>query len=194
MYARGMGDGEPIARPILGTGISIAGTFAGAALAPGALVGASLAVPIIGAAIAGVTLAITLWMNRMGPKQKVYTTKIVNEAEPLLVQNLAAWNRSNKHESEQAQALANFDRIWDAVVAACDVKELGTPGQNCIHDRQRGSNKGYDWFALYRSPIENDVVNPDPVASVAGVESLIQSGGPLPMLLLGGLVLLAVTS
>ena len=196
MYERaGLGEGGvPVLQPVLGTGLSVAGTFTTAALAPGALTGASLAVPVIGAAIAGVTLAVGLWMNRMGPKQKVYTTRIVDEAEPLLVQNLDAWRRSPKHRSEQAAALQNFDAVWAAVVASCDRPEMGAPGQNCIRDRQRGSTKGYDWFALYRDPIANDPnVTADPVDAFLSGE---WSGGQsvLPLLLIGGLALWAVAS
>lgn len=202
MYSRsGLGDGVPVLQPVLGTVGSVAGSIAGAAAAPGALALSSLAVPLIGAAIAGVTLAIGLFMNRLGPKQKVYTTKIVNDAEPLLQRNVAAWQASNKTRSEQAQAIDNFNNVWAAVVAGCSPKELGQPGQNCIADRQRGSTKGYDWFALYLDPIANDSnVNGDPsiadTLASAGAELSGVFGGSnnlIPALLIGGLVLLAVS-
>lgn len=195
-YRVGLSDGgEQVFQPVLGTAASIAGTFAGAAAAPGALVGASLAVPIIGAAIAGVTLAIGLFMNRMGPKQKVYTTKIVDDAEPLVQRNLAAWQASNKTKSEQLQALQNFDQVWASIVAACNVSQLGQPGQNCVNDRKPGGK--VDWFAYYRDPIANDPdVRPDPTVTDevgAAFSSLgLQSGGSIIPWLIGGFLLLAV--
>lgn len=195
-YRVGLSDGgEQVFQPVVGTIGSIAGTFAGAAAAPGALVGASLAVPVIGAAIAGITLAVSLFMNRLGPKQKVYTTKIVNDAEPLMKQNLAAWNASNKTRSEQAAALNNFDQVWSAVVAACDRTELGAPGQACVNDRKAGGK--WDWFSYYRSPIESDPnVRPDPTVTdevSSAFSSIGIQGNSIMPWLIGGLLILAVS-
>ncbi len=132
---------------------------AAAAVVPSVLVGthvlatASLAVPVIGVAISLVTMAITAWISRVGPKQKVATTAIVNEAEPLLQENLEAFMKSGKTQAEKDMAISNFNNVWSQVVMACNRPELGNPGQNCINDRKRGSTKGYDWFALYLDPI-----------------------------------------
>jgi len=178
-----------VLQPALQTAFS-----SGSSIAVAAIAGKSLAVPVIGAAIAGVTLAIGLWMNRRGPKQKVYTTQIVNEAEPLLQQNLDAWNASNKTRSEQAQALQNFDQIWSAVVAACDRPELGNPGQACINDRKPGGR--WDWAAYYRTPILNDAnVTDDPISNAfAEISGIFGGDSTLPLLLAGGLLLWAVAS
>lgn len=165
----GDGQGIPVFQPAVTTAISAGGSVAAAGLFSSAgFAMSSLAVPLIGAAIAGVTLAIGLWLNRLGPKQKVATTKIVNEAEPLLKQNLDAWNASSKTPEEQAQAIANFQNIWSAVVQACSVDQYGSPGHACIEDRmpqgqqiQAGGNTytgngKWNWFGYYLDPIQND--------------------------------------
>lgn len=110
-------------------------------------------------------LGVTAFLNRKGPQQKVQSTSIVNEAEPLLKQNLTAWQTSTKTAVEKQLVLEQFDKIWGAVVASCNVPELGTPGQNCVKDRQRGGK--WDWFSYYRDPIANDPVHA-PTATVTG--------------------------
>lgn len=158
----------------------------------------ALAVPVVGAAIAGITLVVGMWVNRKGPKQKVATTEIVNEAEPLLKQNLDAFLAGGQTRVDQQQALYNFDSIWDLVVQKCSDPYNGTPGQNCVRDRQRGSTKGYDWFRLYRDPIANAQVHEAPVTVESGVNDLLRgdftaldsfaSGLDLPKVL-GGVLL-----
>lgn len=116
---------------------------------------------VIGAVMTGVTTLIGLFANRKRGQQKIATTQIVNEAEPLLQQNLAAWQGSEHYESQQLQGLANFDSVWQAVVQQCSDPAFGPPGQWCTDDRKRGGK--FDWFARYRDPIANDPdVQPDP--------------------------------
>lgn len=117
-----------------------------------AAAGASAAIPFVGPAIAGITLLIGLFTKRGA--QKEATTKIVNDAEPLLKQNLEAWNSSSKTVAEQQQALANFNAVWQQVVAACSNTSYGDPGHWCIDDRNRGGK--WDWFSYYYDPIAND--------------------------------------
>lgn len=185
----------------LGTTVSVAFPFV-----TGATTGASTGGAILGAfggpigiAVTGITIAIGHFVGKwkQRAKQKQYTTQIVDEAEPFLQQNLAAWGSSNKTRSEQAQAIANFDAIWGEVVRQCRVGELGKPGQWCINDRQRGGK--WDWFARYRDPIENDPnVTADPTftdnllpSGLTDIFSFGGSGGTSPILLLlgGGLVI-----
>jgi hypothetical protein len=118
----------------------------------------------------------------------VQATNVVNQAEPLLQQNLSAYLSAPVHyESAQAQALANFEAVWGAVNAACASPSLGMPGANCIAQREQGacayktspggwSNGTYtypgangsgstcwNWFVGYHDPIANDpTVVPDP--------------------------------
>lgn len=124
---------------------------------------ASLAVPLIGAAVAGVALAITALLNRKGPKQKVETTRIVDQLEPLLKENVEAYLAGPRTVSSQAAALASFDHAWAWLTSAeaCGNPAYGNPGRACIADRQRGGK--WDWFAYYRDPISGDGdVRPDP--------------------------------
>lgn len=122
----------------------------------------------VGAVVAGVASLIHSWLSRVGPQQKVASTVVVNQAEPLLAQNLAAWNASAKTCGDQAAALKNFDDVWNAVVVSCAVPELGDPGHSCIDDRLPAGvefefntfhlvgNGMWNWFAYYRDPIAND--------------------------------------
>jgi hypothetical protein len=206
---RGLG-GTQAANIILSTGSTAASAAAGATA--GAIFGAAnaaWAVPVVGAAIAGITLAIGAWINRKGPQQRTMTTKIVNEAEPILVDNLNAYMSGPHTVSSQQVALANFDNVWEQVLQACGNPAYGDPGKHCISDRERGTthvnDKGqsFDWFKLYRDPIANDTaVVPDPTAAqiankdiqnTLGLNFTTASGvSMVPLFLIGGLLLLAV--
>jgi hypothetical protein len=166
----------------IGTRItSAAGNIAGANA--GSIAGTlGVAVPVVGAAIAGITLAITMWLNRKGPKQKRWTTDIVNEMEPLLKQNVDAWKQSEPSPINQAAALDNFDRFWGAVLQGCGDPAMGKPGVNCISERQRGGSApwcptgtGCDWFILYRDPIAND----PRVQEYAAQQQAVRAADPL---------------
>lgn len=149
-----------------------------AGLVPG-LIATGIAVPIIGAAIAGVTLAVSMFLNRNAEyfAQAKATTHIVDEAETLMKNNLAAWNQSpTKYQSEQKQALDNFNQIWNQVVQACMNPGYGSPGHACVADRSRGGR--WDWFSYYYDPIANDSqTQPDPILSSGGVENTISNIG-----------------
>jgi hypothetical protein len=134
-----------------------------------------LAIPIIGVAVAAVVLALTAWFNRKGPHQKVQTTEIVNELEPMLQENVRAYQAGPHTVSSQAQALANFDAVWNTLVENCELEQYGEPGKRCISDRQAGSCQWqeaggcWNWFVGYRDPIANDPnVKPDPILGVDG--------------------------
>lgn len=124
----------------------------------------AVAVPIVGAALAGTWLAVSAWMNRKGPKQKQWTTQVVNELEPLLQQNVQAYlNESPRSKAAQTYALQVFDHVWSQVVEGCSQPQMGEPGRRCISERERGGSAkwcptgtGCDWFASYRDPIAND--------------------------------------
>jgi hypothetical protein len=114
----------------------------------------SLAVPVIGAVVAGVVLALTLLFNRKGPKQRVATTNIVNEVEPLLQENLAGYMAGPRNTISQAQAIENYKAGWQYVVDNCDVPVMGAPGQACVADRSPGGQ--WPWKEYYLDPIVND--------------------------------------
>jgi len=187
------------------TSVAAAPTAAGTAAGIWGM-SATVAIPIIGAAVAGVTLALMAWFNRKGPHQKVETTKIVNELEPYLLQNLQGYQAGPHTRSSQAQALANFDAVWQTLKENCDQEQYGEPGKRCVSDRQAGScewkdaGQCWNWFVGYRDPIANDPnVKPDPVLGSAGelIDSLTggifstSSGGSGTYLLLAGILLFA---
>lgn len=190
---------------------NIVGGVASATGIFGTVAAGSALIPVIGTAIAAVGTVVGLFLNRASQRQKVATTQVVNEAEPLLQQNLSAWQHSGKTQSEQALSLSYFDKVWQAVYQRCSDPAMGDAGQRCIHEREAGgaapwcpSSTGCDWFTLYRNPIANDPdVIPDPGTvgggSVAGsISSLLNfagggagSGGGLgvvllPLLLIAG--------
>lgn len=166
-----------------------AGSIGAQAATPTIAAGIGLAIPIVGAAIAGVTLAISLFLNRAGPKQKVAATHIVDQEEVLLKQNLAAWQGSSKTVAEQQQSLANFNAIWGETTQKLNDPSLGEPGQRGIKDRSRGGK--WDWFNYYYDPIANDPNVGKTTASVSEIVSNLTSGGFNPLLLVGGLILFA---
>ncbi|MBK7927073.1 MAG: hypothetical protein IPJ98_06100 [Bryobacterales bacterium] len=152
----------------------------------------TLAIPVIGAAVAGVTIGLTLLFARKGPKQKVATTKIVDQVEPLLEENLQGYLNGPRTRTAQEQAMQNFLAGWQFVVDHCNIPEMGDPGQRCVSERTRGGK--WDWFALYYDPIANDAgVKADPgltdqVSALfgGGASSLLSSKSPvLPVLALG---------
>lgn len=164
----------------------------------------SLAIPIVGAAVAGATIGLMLLFSRKGPKQKEATTQIVDQIEPQLQDNLRGYLEGPRTVESQAQALANFDGAWQWIMENCGATEMGEPGRRCISERQRGGSApwcptgtGCDWFILYRDPIANDTPVPSPSAvdSIGESFSSIFGGGDgsssnsmLPLLLGAGLI------
>ena len=174
----------------------------GSAAGSGFLVGGP-----IGAGVAAAIAAIQLLFSRKGPKQKVATTKIVDQVEPILKQNLAAYLASPRTQSDQAAALGVFDAGWAYVVQYCDIPEMGAPGKECVKDRAAGGE--WDWFAYYRDPIANDpAVIPDAMVDASGnpmvtrdpatgalipaSSASVLSSLPLPLLIGGALILAAL--
>lgn len=123
----------------------------------------------ISAGISVGIMAFTAWLNRRGPQQKVASTAIVNELEPVLKENLDAYLAGPRTRSRQALHLAQFDMAWDYLKSqeGCGNPELGKPGQNCIADRSRGGR--WDWASYYRDPIAKDPdVQEDPAEPAIG--------------------------
>jgi hypothetical protein len=181
-----------IARQLGASGAQISTTAVqgGGAIAT-ALAPAS-ALPIIGAAVVGVTLALGLIFSRKGPKQKVAATKIVEELEPQLQANLDGYMSGPRTRSSQAAALANFDAAWAYLSSAqaCGSPDLGNPGKACLADRGHGGK--FDWFVYFRDPIANDPnVQPDPLPGSELLTTIQQAtNGVHPALLLAGGALL----
>jgi hypothetical protein len=116
---------------------------------------------------------------------KIQASQIVDQIEAQTLKPMrVSWQAlpaNQKTVSMQAHYLNVFDQAWSAVMQGCSNPALGSAGQNCIGDRQRGAchytqtgqtpgappNCG-NWFVWYRDPIANDPnVIPDPVAGVS---------------------------
>lgn len=155
---------------------------------------ASFATLGIGAAAMGVIM----WLNRKGPKQKVASTHIVDEAEPILKQNVDAFLAGPKTNEAKEYALAVFNKVWASVVAACSDPSLGNPGKACVADRQRGGK--WDWFSYYYDPIANTATQPETQLAVQSIQEQVGAtlspvlGSNWEVLLGGALVLLAGVS
>jgi len=185
--------GARVVNPGLGDTIKIiksANEIGGAVVGGAASIGAAwatAAIPIVGPAVAAVTIAIMLIMSRKGPKQKTATTKIVEDIEPQLQANVDGYINGPRTLESQQQALENFKAGWLAVLENCGDPAMGTPGQRCITERMEGARPQWDvcknepggcpnWFELYRDPI---LANPPLTASPLGKnQTVTTNAGP----------------
>lgn len=174
MYAvRGFGDASTTRE--IGTGVSVAGSAA------------SAAVPVIGAVVAGVTLLISAFGVGKGCGAScTLSTQVVEQIIPVMQKNLAAAqtqlqaNGGCLTSDEQATCLSNFDQLWQAMVNGCN-QVGGAGGSQCIADRQRGGK--YDCFRDLRDPISAMAVCDS--SSAAGIAADLTSNNGLPLLALG---------
>lgn len=133
------------------------------------------AIPLIGAAIVGITIGIVAILNSGCGQTCIVTSNWANQAADLLEQNIKAYFAlpAPRPVEAKAQALANFDRIWSYLYSQCASAALGSAGVNCINDRKQGACKWHqtgqpefpgqpangecwNWFNSYRDPVEND--------------------------------------
>ena len=177
----------------------------------------AIAIPIIGAAIAGVTLGIVAILNSGCGQTCIVTSNWANQAADLLEKNIQAYfaEPAPRTAEQKAQALANFDQIWNYLSQQCGNPQLGTAGQNCIADRMAGACKWHqtgqpefpgqpangacwNWFNAYRDPIADDpaVVTQttvDPAGSIASaIPATIGGLDTTTLALVAGLGVLAV--
>lgn len=160
-----------------------------AVTAYGVATGASW-VPVVGPIIAGVSLAIGLLLSRKGPWQREATTKIVNELEPLLQQNLEGYLAGPRTPESQQIALANFDAAWAWLTGpeGCGNPNFGDPGRACIADRSPDGK--WDWFSYYRDPIAQDT----PQAPATAILESLSSGSMLALAAGLGLIALVLVT
>jgi len=182
-----------IATPVITTAAAAGAAASIASGGTGLILGmtASLAVPIIGAALAAVTAIITTLIENSGCGETcIETSQWANQAEPALLANIQAYFNlpAPRTVSQQNAALSNFIAIWTTLENQCSQAGLGTAGQDCISDRQAGACKWkqtatspllayvqygepnvgecWNWWSGYHDPIANDqVVADDPVVS-----------------------------
>lgn len=154
------------------------------------------AVPVVGAVVAGVTIALALIFARKGPRQKVATTQIVDAVEPKLAENRDGYLNGPRTRSSQAQAIQNFLAGWEYVRQQCGAPEMGEPGRRCIVERDRRGV--WDWWALYHDPIARDTPQDDPIIpGLPSVNDLFQYSDTagvswLPLAIGSGLIALAL--
>lgn len=164
---------------------------------------AAQAIPIIGAAMAGLIIGIQAILNSGCGQTCIVTSQWANAASALLEQNIQAYfgNPAPRSAEQKAQALANFDAIWNKLVQLCSQPGLSTAGQNCIADRQAGACKWHqtgqpefpgqptygacwNWFNSFRDPIDQDpavvtqtTIDPQGVISQLGTTGSTSIGG-----------------
>ena len=152
------------------------------AIAAGLGLSASTAAWIAGPIIGGIAMATIMYMNRKGPKQKVATTAIVNDIEPILAQNRDAFLNGDRSAEHKEFALKVFEQNWNTVLANCNDSSMGKPGQACIKDRQRGGQ--WDWFKLYYDPIvQTEVIEQQSILNPSNLFG--SSGGINPWVAIG---------
>lgn len=169
------------------------------------------AIPIVGAAIAGISLAIEAILNSGCGQTCIETSQWANQAEVYLQKNIAQYFAipAPRPQSVQQLALANFQAIWNQLVQLCSQPGTGNAGVRCISDRQDGACKwkatagGYpgspavgscwNWWNGYYYPIANDpnVASAPSISTLAstgggGMVSALGSSGMVPLLLIGG--------
>lgn len=140
---RGLGaTAQQVAGIASSVGSPIGAAVGGSSLAAATGLSLGLAVPIVGAALAGVTLAVMHFIQNSGCGPTcVITSQYANQATSLFAQNLGAYLDLPMPHSKSAQqaALANFDAIWAWLEQVCGQPGTGNAGVRCIQNQQRGS-------------------------------------------------------
>jgi hypothetical protein len=210
----GLGDAGQIVGAVGSTASPVVTAAAAPAVATALGISASVAVPLVGVAFAGVLMGIEAILHSGCGQACVVTSDWANQAEPLLRQNIDTYFRlPMRTQSDQQSALRMFDAVWSGLVQRCSQPGLSTAGRNCIADRQAGACKWHatadspwpggpkqgecwNWFNAYRDPIANDTgVVSDTQAALSSVGSVIgDSSNLLPLAAIAGLVLLGVMS
>ena len=205
------------------------GTVAAQAVVPvaiGSTVAATLgiattvAIPLVGAVIAGISVAIEAILHSGCGQTCIVTSQWANQAEQQLQQNISEYFAipAPRPQSVQQIAMANFKAIWNTLVQQCSQPNLGAAGRNCIADRQDGACKlrqnvppaypgipaigqCWNWWSGYYWPIANDPdVQPDNILNQAGggaggvVSRLCSCGSDSTLLLMGGALLLGAVA
>jgi hypothetical protein len=172
---RGLGASDSaIASQAGGVLSPVVSTVGGSAAATALGVSASLAIPIVGAAFAGLMIGIEALLNSGCGQTCVETSEWANQASAQLDQLIAAYFGvpAPRPQSLQTTYLQLFQQIWNTLVSQCSQPNLGTAGQNCISDRQDGACKWkaaapaypgepaagtcWNWWNAYYWPVAND--------------------------------------
>lgn len=192
----GLGDASGAISQGVSVGAGVTSTALSTAAVQGALGISAAAAGFATLGIGAAAAAVIMFLNRKGPRQKVASTSIVNEAEPILAQNRDIFLSGPKTDEAKEYALGVFNQVWASVVASCGDQSLGNPGKACISDRQRGGK--WDWFSYYYDPIASVATVPATSAAIADAQGIV-AGALTPVLgpnwetyLGGGLVIMAI--
>lgn len=112
------------------------------------------------------TAAVNTWLNQiqLAHNADTATTQIVNELEPLLRQNVAAYLSGPGTCEDQAAAMSAYLTAYNWLIspAGCGNGAYGSAGNRCISDRfgpdgpTDTSNTKWPWANYYYYPILND--------------------------------------
>lgn len=180
-YMRGMGAtsgaqlglqlGTTAAQAVVPT---VLGSTVGGLLGFSGAAALSVGIPVVGAAIAGISIAIEAILNSGCGQTCIVTSQWANQAEGYLKQNIDEYFKipTPRPQSVQQIAMANFKAIWNTLVQQCSQPGLSTAGKDCIADRQDGACKWkatapeypgqpatgacWNWWNGYYYPIAND--------------------------------------
>jgi hypothetical protein len=135
----------------------------------------------IGAGITAITTLLASFGVGSGCGQScIQASNDANQIEQAMKANLAAFQAG---QITQAEALQNFDGLWQQLSQACG-QIGGGAGSNCIADRQAGACKWKDssgacwnWFSGYRDPIANAPANSAPTVGGVSITNLLLVAG-----------------
>jgi hypothetical protein len=158
------------------TGTAIGGALASHAIGTattGAVIGAGLA--SAGIALAGVAIMSWLSARRDNAMDKTNASRVADEAERLLQQNLTAWNASRKTVEDRDLAYSNAATVmqWMASPQGCGNPALEDPGRRCISERLTEGAR-YPWKVWYVDPITSYT----PTVSASASNATASSSAP----------------
>jgi hypothetical protein len=136
--SRGMGQGisQDISQTAGGAS-SLIGSADTLLVAAGALQAVPVAGQIAGAVLS-ITAVIASFFKGCG-SSCVLTSDEVNQVSQYMAQNLQQYLAAPVSAATQAEAIANFNQLWQGIVAYCGQPSMGSAGKNCISERQNGA-------------------------------------------------------
>jgi hypothetical protein len=206
---RQLGDANQTAASVVNAGGAVTATAITTAATSGAIATstAALAIPIVGAVVAGVAI----WLSIISRKnaQKSASTGVMYQIQEQAEKNLKGYLEGPRTASSQKVALQNIDGLIALLKSpqGCGNPELGDAGRRCW--TERATQEGpYSWYPAFRDPIANDTPNPDPpgvldsaadtlTSFATGFANLLPDAGGwmdhLPLLAIAGLAAVALS-